>query len=267
MAQSLQRRGELNTDCTDAMTTRIVVPLYRVPARVRVLRDRQPIETEPLALEDFSSDEPIADRDEQPHEAPATVEVPPSEPTFTIEQVQQEVQAAYERGFAEGQEVASAILETELRTTTERVRNLSDAIVHLQTQYAEAIARSEAIALDLAVTIARAILGYEAEHSAECILAQARSALEQYHGKDAVTIRLHPDSLRLLQEVGNPITAEHSSQSIAFVADSSVEPGGCILETALGTFDAQLSTQLARARQLLERHQSRSHSDEVSDAD
>ncbi|GIV55678.1 MAG: hypothetical protein KatS3mg040_0446 [Candidatus Kapaibacterium sp.] len=39
--------------------------------------------------------------------------------------------------------------------------------------------------------------------------------------------------------------------SITLVADPAVEPGGCILETALGTFNAQLATQLERARAII----------------
>ncbi len=234
------------------MPTQITVQLYRKPAKIQILRSDDPLAFEPLALEDFSDETEFADL---PEESPPPSESPPlpeEAPMFTIEQVQQEVQAAYERGFAEGQEVGSAVLQTEINTLTERIRNLDSAMVALQQQYADAIASIENVALDLAVTIARAILGYEAERTTECVLAQARSALALYHGKDAVRIRLHPHSLEALERAGNRLALDTSgSQSITLVADPNVEPGGCILETALGTFDAQLRTQLDRARQYL----------------
>ncbi|MCS7000128.1 MAG: FliH/SctL family protein [Bacteroidota bacterium] len=247
------------------MATRITIPLYRPPARIRILRDAALPQVEPLALEDFA--EPLYTDAPEPKDATehSTVELPAEEPHFTIEQVQQEVQAAYERGFAEGQEVASAVLETELRTLTERVRSLDAVILNLQQQYAEAIRQIEPTVLDLAITIARAILGYEAEQSIACVVAQARAALEQYHGNDAVTIRLHPEDLATLEKAGNPLAAHSSSSSITLVADSSVEQGGCIVETALGTFDAQLRTQLKRARELLSKQRCASSSDTIAD--
>lgn len=232
------------------MPVHLTVPLFRKPTKIQILRSDELQPVEPLALEDFSEDtlfsdqpEPSAERESPP--------LPDESPTFTLEQVQQEVQAAYDRGFADGQEVASAVLQTEINTLTERLRNLDGAIRALQQQYAEAIASLEPVAFDLAVTIAEAILGYEAQRSLECVLAQARAALEQYHGKDAVRIRLHPSSLEALEQAGNPLVREAAQQDITLVADPSIEPGGCVLETAIGTFDAQLKTQLERARHLL----------------
>lgn len=234
------------------MTTRITIPLYRTLTHIRVVRDRTSHQVEPFALEDFTNEELFADQptpaQERSEPSPA---IPEHEPLYTIEQVQQEVQAAYDRGFSEGQEVASAVLETELRSLTERVRNLDAMMLELQRQYAEAIAQIDRTALDLAVTIARAILGYEAQRSIECVLVQARAALAQYHGKDAVTIRLHPTSLEALKDAGNSLVTNSSSPAITLVPDPTVEPGGCILETALGTFDAQLRTQLENARRML----------------
>jgi flagellar biosynthesis/type III secretory pathway protein FliH len=230
----------------------ITVPLVRKPARIQILSNTQARDVEPLALEDFADDTPISDQPESTQPPTESTPLPDRDPVFTLEQVQQEVQAAYDRGFAEGQEVATAVLQTEINTMTERVRNLGSVIEQLQQQYAQAIASIDRVALDLGVTIARAILGYEADRTVECVVAQARAALAQYHGKDAVRIRLHPQSLEALEKAGNPLAMDTNAQhSITLVADPSVEPGGCILETALGMFDAQLSTQLERARQLV----------------
>ncbi|MCX7930594.1 MAG: FliH/SctL family protein [Chlorobi bacterium] len=236
------------------MSVRITVPLGEKITRVRILRASETFNLEPLALEDFSDTEFIGDR---PDPSPAgqntpAAEVPTEPPLFTIEQVQEEVQTAYDRGFADGQDVASAVLHTEINTLTERLREFDAIVTALQQQYAAAIAQIEHVALDAAVAIARVIVGAEAERGTECVTTQIRAAMAQYHGKDAVTIRLHPTSLEALNAAGSTVAlgTEHS-RSITLVADSTVEPGGCILETALGTFDAQLRTQLERARQLL----------------
>lgn len=242
----------ITLSCTEAMTTQITIPLYHKLTHIHIVRETEPEDIEPFALEDFNNNSLFTDQPTTTEESKnPQPEVPPHEPVFTVEQVQQEVQAAYDRGFAEGQEVASAVLETELRSLTERIRNLDGAILELHRQYAEAIAQVDRTALDLAVTIANAILGYEAQRSIECVLAQAQAALAQYHGKDAVTIRLHPTSLQALKDAGNPLATSSSSPTIRLVADPTVEVGGCILETALGTFDAQLRTQLENARRML----------------
>lgn len=234
------------------MPTLTRITLFEPPARIRILRDDHAHDVEPLALEDFSDDTPLQDRSAglSPDE-PTTIAAPQQEPLFTVEQVQQEVQAAYDRGFAEGQDVATAILETELRALTERVHSLDSAILELQRQYAEAIERTEHTAVGLAVTIARAILRIEAERSIQCVVAQAQAALTQYHGKDTVTIRLHPADYHALEVAGNPLVRASDSRPIMLVADPAVEQGGCILETALGSFDAQLATQLERAHAIV----------------
>ncbi len=237
------------------MPTQAKIILFEPPTRIRILRDYHARDVEPLALEDFSDETPLEDRPEDSlPEGSESVAPPQQEPLFTIEQVQHEVQTAYDRGFSEGQEVATAVLETELRALTERVRSLDSAILELQRQYAQAIERTEHVALDLAATIARAILRIEAERSIECVVAQAQAALAQYHGKDAVTVRLHPADYNALEKAGNPLVSGHDSRPIKFVADPAVEEGGCILETALGSFDAQLSKQLERARSIIAEH-------------
>jgi len=251
------------------MARHTVIRLLEQPTRIRILRDHSATDFEPLALEDFSDETQFTDRVEgEPTDTSNHITPPQEEPRFTLEQVQEEVQAAYDRGFAEGQDVASAVLETELRTLTERVRSIDSFITELQHQYADAVERSERIALDLAITIARAILRYEADRSIECVLSQARAVLEQYHGKDAVAIRLNPADYHEVEAAGNPIVISSESRSITVVADPSVERGGCILDTALGQFDAQLTTQLERARSIIS-EQIGSHSaplDELSNA-
>lgn len=64
-------------------------------------------------------------------------------------------------------------------------------------------------------------------------------------------IRLHPADFQALEKAGNPLVSTGESRTITLVADPAVELGGCILETALGTFDAQLATQLERARSII----------------
>ncbi len=234
------------------MATHTVIRLLEQPTRIRILRDHSTTDIEPLALEDFSDETQFTDRvEEVPTDKSVHITLPQEEPRVTLEQVQEEVQAAYDRGFAEGQDVASAVLETELRTLTERVRSIDSVVTELQRQYADAVERSERLALDLAITIARAILRYESDRSIDCVLSQARAVLEQYHGKDAVTIRLNPADYHALEAAGNPIVNSNESRSITVVSDPSVERGGCILDTALGQFDAQLTTQLERARSII----------------
>jgi flagellar assembly protein FliH len=76
------------------------------------------------------------------------------------------------------------------------------------------------------------------------VLALVRQATAKIAGGELLKIRLHPDDLALLQESGALTTALASSTRISWVADKTVEMGGCAVETTRGDVDARLEVQI-----------------------
>ncbi|HWR50352.1 MAG TPA: type III secretion system stator protein SctL [Bryobacteraceae bacterium] len=146
------------------------------------------------------------------------------------------------------------------RTARERERLLSAAheegyqrgLAHWNDAAAAADARrqrllesQESEIVRLAVRIAGKIIGEELRTHPETIVSIVREALESVRRERSLTIQVHPDLAgqvrsrldRLEQIVGG-------GRQIQVIADASVEPGGCIVESELGVIDARLETQL-----------------------
>lgn len=97
--------------------------------------------------------------------------------------------------------------------------------------------RDEAIAIGFAA--ACRVLG-DALVTAEGVGAAVDHVLARLHAAEPVTVRLAPQDLARL---GDPQGAA-AERRIEFVADASLEPGGCCVDTSAGTLDARLRTQI-----------------------
>ena len=72
-------------------------------------------------------------------------------------------------------------------------------------------------------------------------------ALALVPGDSPVTVRLHPDDVRVLGEVSHLA----QGRELVVVADPAVERGGCVAEAAGRQVDAQVGPALARVAAVL----------------
>jgi flagellar assembly protein FliH len=171
--------------------------------------------------------------------------------------VEQGAAEGHQAGYAAGLAVAAAEAHvaaeqaTQAAAASEALRDAQVAeALALLTSAAEAFSRREATRLseieevvaDLALDIARAVLDREL-------------VLSQNPGREAVvralalapegcpaTVRLHPDDVDTLGEVGGL----GAGRTVTVVADRTIERGGCIVDGAGRRVDAQISPALAR---------------------
>jgi type III secretion protein L len=115
-------------------------------------------------------------------------------------------------------------------------------------------ARHEAELVGLAVKIAEKIIGEELRTRPETIVSIVGECLRGIRYGHSLTIRVNPSEsaevqrgLSRLQETIGP------GRHIQVLADSTVSPGGCIVESDLGVIDARLETQLKRLDEILAR--------------
>jgi flagellar biosynthesis/type III secretory pathway protein FliH len=100
---------------------------------------------------------------------------------------------------------------------------------------------------DLAVTIAKKILGRELEFHPDGVVDIVKQALsEKARQRREIYLRVHPEDLRTIRE-HKPELLEVLSRAkeIGLREDPEVQRYGVIIETDAGTIDAQLETQLA----------------------
>ncbi len=197
---------------------------------------RQASEAEDYRFEDFNAPEV--------EEEEATVE--PEEELIPRSVVEKELKSAYDRGFVDGKDVSTGMLETEMRKREEWLRNFDSVLQQLHEQFGGVAQQLEESAVTLAVTIAEHILERELSKDAQLALVQARKAFQKLQGVEEVRVRVHPDNLEALQTAGSALTAATPGlRGLTVSADDTVQIGGCVVDTAIGSIDAQVKTQLA----------------------
>lgn len=136
-------------------------------------------------------------------------------------------------GYQEGRDTGAAELTQAILEANQRMRALE--------------AQAEPQLRQLALTIARKIIGRELQFHPEAVINIVKQALsEKARLRRDIFLRVHPEDLQVLRE-NKPELLEVLSRAkeIGIREDPDVQRFGCIIETDAGTIDAQLDTQLA----------------------
>lgn len=176
---------------------------------------------------------------------------PEAEPNLLLEHAVAEArQQAFADGFAHGhdaggKEVRDA-LEAAMRRSTEEAGMRLGQLMHSMTD--QLIGCEQKIArqiLDLACDIARQVVRQELQSNTGHLRAVIGEALEQIveDGLPA-TVRMHPDDLALMKDALLDTLGENAPE---FVADVTITPGGCLVQTPSATVDATIEKRWSRA--------------------
>jgi flagellar assembly protein FliH len=103
-----------------------------------------------------------------------------------------------------------------------------------------------------AVELAEAILGYELADRSKAARAALDRALSGSKGLDAVSIRMHPQDLAVLNSADLDLNGvETGGPDVALTADPALNPGDAVAELPHGFLDATISSALARVKDAL----------------
>ncbi|MBI2337210.1 MAG: hypothetical protein HYU97_10680 [Deltaproteobacteria bacterium] len=103
----------------------------------------------------------------------------------------------------------------------------------------------------LVFAIAERVIGDQLKTNNEAVLGVIKQAIKEAMGQKIV-IHLNPvDYEKAKAKEAQLFTQVESDQSIAFRVNESVAQGGCLVESEIGTLDAQLETQLTAIKQAL----------------
>lgn len=159
-------------------------------------------------------------------------------------------------GQREGLASAQDVVETRAREiateqTQERLKTVlpafQEAVQALHIERDRWLMAWEQAAVSLSADIAEKILRHELSNRPELSVAMIREALQLAAGQPHLRLHLHPHDLTQLQSCGHDALGRLSAVGEAeFVADESLSPGSCIIETQHGVIDARLETQIAR---------------------
>ncbi len=108
-----------------------------------------------------------------------------------------------------------------------------------------------ALALEIARRVVKRIAATPAEAAAVAV-ENAAAALELVSPASDPVLRVNPADLQAMEAFAAELAASvRERRHVRVVADASVSPGGCLLETEEGRIDATLETQLDRIAELL----------------
>jgi flagellar assembly protein FliH len=200
----------------------------------RVLRGDEPSVITPIWWRDTQAKPKPSEDQEQPK---ITGERRAAErrPEVEREKIERE---AYQRGFSEGNATGKEQTRAELQPVLDR---LGKTLAELSTLRSRIRKDAEKDLLKLSVMIARRVLHRELTLDPESIEGLIRVALEKMQSREVCRVRAHPDHQQAIKEA---LERHSNSHKVELIADPSLQCGDVLFETAHGTLDASIESQL-----------------------
>jgi flagellar assembly protein FliH len=144
-------------------------------------------------------------------------------------------EAGLKAGFAEGRAEVERLVQ---RTQT--------VLERAQDKRGEILAETEQEIIDLVLLISRKVIKVISENQRNVIVSNVVQALRKVRDRGNIVIRVNIADMKLATEhTKDFIQMLEGVKSIQVVEDSSVDSGGCIIETDFGEIDARIASQLA----------------------
>jgi len=152
-------------------------------------------------------------------------------------------QEALEKGREDGRAEGYAEGKAEVDRLIERTQVILE---RAQDKRAEILTQTENEIVNLVLLIARKVIKVISENQRNVITSNVVEALRKVKARGNVIIRVNLLDLKLATEYKEDfIKMLEGVKSIQVMEDSSVDSGGCIIETDFGEIDARIASQLA----------------------
>ena len=143
--------------------------------------------------------------------------------------------SGHEEGYREGNQEAQRLVE--------RIHKMIEAV---QAKRQEILDGTEQQIVNLVILMAHKVVKIMSENQKSVIMSNVVQALKKVKGSGDVTLRVNLSDVKLTTEhINDFIHQVENIKNIFVVEDSSVDKGGCIVETDFGAIDARISSQLA----------------------
>jgi flagellar assembly protein FliH len=154
-----------------------------------------------------------------------------------------ERQEAEERGRTAGRETGFGEGRAEVERLIQRTQTILE---RAQDKRAEILAETEQQIIDLVLLISRKVIKVISENQRNVVISNVVQALRKVKGRGNILIRVNVMDLKMTSEHTKEfIKLVEGAKSIQVIEDSTVDPGGCVIETDFGEIDARISSQLA----------------------
>ena len=156
-----------------------------------------------------------------------------------VSQVEKE---ATDRGYDEGREKGYQEGREEVERLVESLHRIISAAIEKRNEIVE---ESETQVINLVLRIANKVIKVISENQKNVVINNVVQALRKLKSRGDVVIRVNLVDLELTSEhISDFMKMVENVKSITVLEDSSVDRGGCIIETDFGQIDARISSQL-----------------------
>ncbi|MBQ1710542.1 MAG: flagellar assembly protein FliH [Treponema sp.] len=150
---------------------------------------------------------------------------------------------AYQKGFEQGHEEGYEKGSVEVDRLIERMHKILEAVMQRRE---EILQDTESQIVELVILMARKVIKILSENQKNVIMANTMAALKKVKTRGTVTLRVNIEDVKLTSaHTDEFIKHVENIQGLTVLEDSSVEKGGCIVETDFGAIDARISSQLS----------------------
>ncbi|MBP5520207.1 MAG: flagellar assembly protein FliH [Treponema sp.] len=149
---------------------------------------------------------------------------------------------AQNQGFEQGQKEGFEQGSAEVERLIERMHKILEAVMQRRE---EILQDTESQIVELVILMARKVIKILSENQKNVIMANTIAALKKVKTRGNVTLRVNIEDVKLTTAHADEfIQHVENIQGVTVQEDSSVEKGGCIVETDFGAIDARISSQL-----------------------
>lgn len=154
-----------------------------------------------------------------------------------LQQVNDKIKTAQEKAYQEGRE--------------EGLASVTEILTRVKNEHEKMLENLEHEAVELVFEIAKKVIGDAFKTSKEAVLNMVKQALTASMG-DKITILLHPDDYKELKDKKNYLLNYcHGSQVLNLKPAQTVKKGACLIESELGSIEADLEIQLKAIQKAL----------------
>ncbi len=147
-------------------------------------------------------------------------------------------QSGYEAGYKKGYDDGVA----EVNRLIERMHKMVESVMQRRE---EILSETESQIVELVILMARKVIKILSESQKQVVMANTLAALKKVKARGKVTLRVNLEEVKLTtSHIQEFIQHVENIEAIKVLEDSSVEKGGCIVETDFGAIDARISSQL-----------------------
>jgi flagellar assembly protein FliH len=158
------------------------------------------------------------------------------------EQAAQVRDQAYQEGIARGKDEGYAEGEAEATRLIERLHLILNKAIERRGAILE---ETEAQVVQLVLTIAKKVVKIMSDNQRQVVMHNVVQALQKLKHKGDITIRVNTVDVAITTDHAKDLTRRVENVGyVTVLEDTSIEPGGCVIETDFGEIDARIGSQL-----------------------